>query len=173
MTKTLQTMLGRADEIGAAKTELNTRRNDLRALKEKVFEEAGSNDSKAFARVGELGAQENLLTIQIERLDRELAGLSVSLLNEAAHVRRAVAKAGQIKREKFAAKISAALEQFVPDPKNRDWLVRETCKLAPEAQLLAKLAFAPAAFDPHSSDQVRFARGTLNLAERAIAQCGL
>lgn len=173
MIKNLQTLLSRADEIECRKTELSQRREKLRAQKEQIFAEAGEDDAKAFARVGELGSQENLVTVQMEKLDRELAGLSASLLNEANHVRTALERAGIAKREKISARIAAALAPFVPDAKHRAGLVTQTRIYCPEIRAIEKLCTGRNPFDPRHENEAKFARRMLQTAERAIAGCGL
>lgn len=173
MTKTLQSLLSRADDIVAAKAEISQRREAIRAEKEQVFNDAGPEDKKAFAKVGELGAQENLLVVQMERLDRELAGLSAALLNEANHTRNAVRKAGQVKRAKMVAKIAAALEPFVPNPRRREGLIGDVSAVCPDLQLLDKRTAHIGHYDPNHETAVDHAKKVFRAAELAIAQCGL
>lgn len=175
MTKTLLQFLGRADQIEVRRQELTQRREEIRAAKEKVFETAGPEDPEAFGKIGELGAQENLVTVQLEKLDRERAGLGLALLNEADHLRRKVAKLGTNKRDHVIAKLDAALAKFIPDDKQRSGIVQKASAVAPEIRALEKRALTLGSynFNPHTTDQFQFARQILRMVETAIEQCGL
>jgi len=175
MLKTLVTLRAREAEIAGRKAELTKRRDEIRAAKEEVFGAAAPEDSAAFAKVGELGAQENLVTVQLERLDRELAGLAASLLSEANHVRRAVGRAGIARLDKVLAKLDAALQPFLPDAKPRASIVERARHLCPEVRLLEKRALGTGGygFNPNHGDEFAYARQVLTMAERAIAECGL
>lgn len=167
MTNNLSTLLARTGEIAARKRDLNKRREEIRAAKEKVFEAAGPDDAAAFARIGELGAQESLVVVQVEKLDRELAGLAASVLGEANFVRRAVAKALQEKRDKVLVKLESAIEPFFPDQKARRRQVASMRMVAPEIRALEKGAGGLTAFSFNAvgGDEFTFAAQVLHMAE--------
>ncbi|MBE0541601.1 MAG: hypothetical protein IH623_09460, partial [Verrucomicrobia bacterium] len=167
--------LARADQIEARKKELTTRREEIIAAKEKIFDAAGPEDAEAFGKIGELGAQENLVTVQLEKLDRERAGLGLALLNESNHLRKKVATLGANKRDRIVAKLDAALAKFIPNDRHRADIVQDASAVTPEIRTLKKraLSLGSYTFNPHTGDPVKFARQILRQAENAIEQCGL
>jgi hypothetical protein len=176
MIHNLATLLDQDKAITSRKRDLNKRREAVRAAKEKVFEAAGPADDAAFAKIGELGGQENLLTIGIEKCDRERAGLAASVLNEADHLRLAVAKIGVTRRDKILTKLDAALTPFLPDAAARARAVAQVRRATPEIHLLERVAITPldyCYFSPRDGDEFVFGKQILGMAERAIAECNL
>lgn len=175
MIKTLSAFLAQDQEITARQRDLSKRREVIRAAKEKVFEAAGPADDAAFAKIGELGAQENLLTVGMEKCDRERAGLAASLLNEANHVRLAVCKAGVARRDKIISKLDAVLTPIIPDSDARARVVARARQVMPDIHLLERgiTSVESYVFSPRNGDEFVFARQIQGLAERAIAECNL
>jgi hypothetical protein len=175
MLKTLTQFLARADEIETRKTELLKRRDEIRAAKEQVFESAGPEDTVAFTRIGELGSQEHLLTVQLERLDRERKGLGATLLNESNHVIAVVRKSLYTKRDRLIAKLDADLAKHLLDERARNRIVTEASAFVPELRALSKsVHIGGDGYHPRENyDEITFARGVFRQAVAAVEKHGI
>jgi len=172
MVKILSAFLSRADEIEARLQQLRERRESIRAARDKIFAQPDPDDDKALAELGKFGAQDQMLVLQMERCDRELAGLGASVLNEATHVRQAVAKRVAAVRTKLLAQLDQSLASQYPDAADR---ARAIARL-PEPPAVAALSrivsgLESFCFQP-AQTEIGHARQVCQTATRALEAIG-
>lgn len=172
-TNNLQKFLSSAGIAAAERGEMASQLTAIQAQRDDVIAEAtGPQDRSAIEKLNVLASQESIALNRLKLLDRQIAGLDPSALNEAIHVRAGLIGETKALREKAIAKLTkdlsghyesaAAIADAVAALKDRN-----------QPPLLRKIEKALVALHgsgPHRGQTgLEFARAVLSAAERVAA----
>lgn len=178
MTKKLSTMLASAGGLTQRRDQCQRQIAKIIADKDRVIEQAkGPDDEAALERLNALSSQESLAQRQLTLAERELAGLSASLVNEATTVRNATLAALRKKRDALMAELDERLTPFYPNARDRKKAI-ESLEPTPPALFkigkflsgIASDSFTPGDKPTSYGTETGYATAILNSAERALAE---
>lgn len=169
LTKNLENLIAGAEQIASRREEISKHLTAIRAEKDSVINGAQYDDVTALDRVGELGAKENFLLVQLDKCEREQAGFKATLLNEANFVSSKAAESAARKQEAFVAQYTKVIAPFFPDLTPRRLLEKARRDLgSTRAYIEIGKHRHVATFYPKHATELTFARQVLGQAKRAM-----
>lgn len=112
-TTPLKKLLAEAESAAADRAELAAQVAALRSQRDVVISEAtGPNDAAALQKLNTLAAQESIAANRLALIERRLAGLDPSALNEASHVRATLLDEVKTRRDAVETRVAKSLAPF-------------------------------------------------------------